>query len=315
MTFRKEKDMKKIFLLVLAILFISLPTTIKGAGFEDEIKDAYKMYYSDYLYETKNYSLSVYCGIVNDEATYAISFVSSRAGEYTIKISDGENIYDVKPYNSRGDIKIIALEKQEKNLEIIIYKGSNKQSLPKRAILEVIEKEDIFLRSNIFNGNDKGSKITKLNNNTNGMIYLLMIGSISIIIGCGTIILVLVSLKKGMFNSKNRKEGVFNFKEFVNQQIEEDRVNQFEIVEIEPEEEEDVPTEREIYSKMNKYDDEERSEFPLSDYLRDRGFMTDYKIASEEEKQQIMLELMRLRDEKKITNDDYLEEAYKLWKE
>lgn len=315
MTFRKEKDMKKIFLLVLAILFISLPTTIKGAGFEDEIKDAYKMYYSDYLYETNNYSLSVYCGIVNDEATYAISFVSSRAGEYTIKISDGENIYDVKPYNSRGDIKIIALEKQEKNLEIVIYKGSNKQSLPKRTILEVVEKEDIFLRSNIFNGNDKGSKITKLNNNTNGMIYLLMIGSISIIIGCGTIILVLVSLKKGMFNSKNRKEGVFNFKEFVNQQIEEDRVNQFEIVEIEPEEEEDVPTEREIYSKMNKYDDEERSEFPLSDYLRDRGFMTDYKIASEEEKQQIMLELMRLRDEKKITNDDYLEEAYKLWKE
>ena len=315
MTSRKEKDMKKIFLLVLTILFISLPTTIKGAGFDEEIKDAYQVYYSKYFYETDNYSLSVYCGIVNDEATYAISFISSRSKEYTMRLSDGENAYEVKPYNGRGDIKIIALEKQEKDLEIIVYRGNNKQSLPKKLILEKVEKEEILLISNILDGNNKGCKVTKLNENSVGTILLLMIGSICVIAGCGIIILVIFILKKGMFDQKKRKEGVFNFKEFINQPIEEAKIDQFEVIETEPIEEEEIPTEREIYSKMNKYDDEERSEFPLSEYLRDKEFMTDYKIASEEEKQQIMLELMRLRDEKKITNDDYLEEAYKLWKE
>ena len=42
--------------------------------------------------------------------------------------------------------------------------------------------------------------------------------------------------------------------------------------------------------------------------------MTDYRIVSTEEKNKIMLELMRLKEQKVITPDDYLDEVSELWK-
>ena len=49
-------------------------------------------------------------------------------------------------------------------------------------------------------------------------------------------------------------------------------------------------------------------------YLQSLGYITDYKLLSEEEKNKIMLELMRLKDTEQITLKKYYEETYQLWK-
>ncbi len=42
--------------------------------------------------------------------------------------------------------------------------------------------------------------------------------------------------------------------------------------------------EQEIYEKNIRYDTDEKSGFPLSEYLIEKGYTVDYKTASEEEK-------------------------------
>ena len=51
----------------------------------------------------------------------------------------------------------------------------------------------------------------------------------------------------------------------------------------------------------------------LRKYLRDKGFNVDYPSLSEAEKNEIMLELMLLRDLKDITLEQYQQEVIKLW--
>ena len=79
---------------------------------------------------------------------------------------------------------------------------------------------------------------------------------------------------------------------------------------------------------MEEYEEEEQAEqeprfgaYPWARYEEEkatstsentsetRAYVTDYNFLSESEKNQIMLELMRLKDEKTITHDEYLEES------
>ncbi len=171
-----------------------------------------------------------------------------------------------------------------------------------------------------------GARITKLTVPHNYTNLIFIVVALAIVVSCGIIILVFWKSKKGMFNERLRKEDTFDFKEFLNQNFDEN-IQEPDTIDLDEDEfsvekEEDLKQDesldkqpKNVYEKSYKDIEEEKSGFSISDYLRDKGLITDYKIASEEEKQSIMLELMRLRDEKKITNDEYLEEAYKLWKE
>ena len=61
-------------------------------------------------------------------------------------------------------------------------------------------------------------------------------------------------------------------------------------------------------------DEDVRSDFNIKKHLQELGFITDYRIIDSEEKNKIMLELMRLKEQKTITQDDYLYEVSELWK-
>ena len=49
-------------------------------------------------------------------------------------------------------------------------------------------------------------------------------------------------------------------------------------------------------------------------YLQDLGYVTEYSALSEDEKNNIMIELMKLKEQGKISLDDYYEESAELWK-
>ncbi len=120
-----------------------------------------------------------------------------------------------------------------------------------------------------------------------------------------------------MFSKEVRKESVFDFKEFINQQTTTPQNND-DWIEVVPEVEEvqndSQESPKEVYEKAPRYVDDEISSIDVKKHLQDAGFVVDYSLVGDEEKNLIMLELMHLKNEGKISNDVYLEEIYKLWK-
>ena len=136
---------------------------------------------------------------------------------------------------------------------------------------------------------------------------------------CALVIFIYYKRRQGLFNQEIRSQNVFNFREFISSNFEVPGTSSqsyeetdFEVIEEDDEEETSSSFFDEHYSWARE--EEERTDFDINSYLQDKGFITDYSILSEEEKNLIMLELMLLRDKKQITRDEYLEETAKLWK-
>lgn len=309
--------MRKVFILILFVL--SLGFTKTKDDYLSEVNSAYQKYEVEYEYETSNYELLVIRGICNNKNTYGIYFYSSDSGKYQLKLQ-GTKEYTLKT-NSRGDIYVLALLNSNEDMYVDIYMGENKQSLPFDLVLKPFEASDL---TNPIEGENKGTAITRLSSFSLDSLSIYMIVCGGVILISSLVVFVFYKKKQGMFNKEVRQEGVFNFKEFLNQNIEEDYKEEVDVSNIIDLEEDDVKvvkeeTQEEPKSVYNKVKDDffysdEASGFNIKTYLSDKGFITDYSSITDDEKNQIMLELMKLKNERKITNDEYLEEVYSLWK-
>lgn len=307
--------MLKFCLMILSLLFLTDIPYANNTEFDESISKSYKEYAEYYNYDNGSFCLKIIQGEVNGKYTYGICFSNEYAKTYNIELVSSENKKYVLPQDRRGDISVIALEKISDTYTINVYKDGEKINLLTKPILSPFDEDDFknIEMTKISFGENKGATITKLNKKGSEVdsFTFVLVGIGLITFGCLIIIFVYAKTKKGMFNKENRSKDVFNFKEFLSQEFDEKPNNEFEVIDISPEKDED---EISVYEHSLRYDDE-ASGFPLEEHLRDKGFVTDYKLASEEEKQQIMLELMKLKNDKTITEDEYLEEAYKLWKE
>lgn len=312
--------MLKFCLVIFSLLFLTNVQYPNNDEFDENVNKAYEEYAKYYEYTNDSFSLNIIRGRVNKKMVYGVCFSNAYAKTYSIELVDSTNKIYLLPTDKRGDISVVALEEIDCNYTINVYEGDKLINLPIKPILKPFD-ENEFNNTDITKvsiGENKGVVFTQLSTKTNISSYVWILGGMVLItIGCVIIILVNAKMKKGMFNKEKRSEGVFNFKEFLSENFNEEPKNEFDIIDIAPVEEkdEDFKSEREIYQKTFRYDDDEVSGFKIQDYLQDKGFVTDYKLASEEEKQKIMLELMKLKNDKKITEDEYLEEAYRLWKE
>src|SRR5690554_6376318 len=124
-----------------------------------------------------------------------------------------------------------------------------------------------------------------------------------------------------MFRTDLSSANVFKFKEFINSVVVAAELEQEEttwqnthtedlgVVAIN----EEKPIIKSTY-KWYHYE-EEVSDFDIKKHLAELNLVSDSSEASIEEKNKVMLALMRLRDQEKITYDDYLNEISELWKE
>ena len=71
---------------------------------------------------------------------------------------------------------------------------------------------------------------------------------------------------------------------------------------------------KEVYEKRAYYDNDEDNNVSVKDILKENNYRTDYNNMTEEEKNKVMLFLMKLRYENKITEEQYKEEANRLWR-
>ena len=306
---------RKLLLTIILSAFALLSVTTQTKDeFISEVKDAYSKYQITFDYNTPNYEISVVRGICNSKCVYGLYFYSVDANRYEVRLF-GEKEYTVNK-TKRGDVSLIAISNIKEDITVEVYLGENKQYFG-NLVLSSFNESDL-VDYNV--GNGKGAPISKLRSGDLSFLGYYLIACCVVILFSMVVVFIFYKKKKGMFDKSIRSEGVFNFKEFLNTDIEEEERNEIDIDNVIDLEEEapntEVVEEKSVYKKVKDEDfyGDGESGFPLKEYLADKGFVTDYSMIGEEEKDQIMLELIKLKNEKKITNDEYLDEVYKLWK-
>lgn len=280
----------KILLTIILSFMISLGTLQeKVDNFNSTCNEGYEYYLNCLEKDESTYYLRVNFGGIGDEVSYSFCFLSLEANEYTLKIIQDNKNYDL-PSDDRGDYFVYRLV-TEKNIELGIYKEN---ILTDHIVVNLYQKSDILSMDSVLHGEGKGLNATNLNGNNLNITPVLAIIFSSIIIICIIIILVLSILKKGWFNKKNRQA----------------TITQYATAEVEVVEE----TVTEPFPKSNTekphFEEDDRD---ISLILQAKGFNTDYANLEMTEKNKIMLELMRMKDFKEISESEYRSEVIKLW--
>lgn len=143
----------------------------------------------------------------------------------------------------------------------------------------------------------------------------IVIPVIIICAGISLLFLIINIIKLIIRNKKERNTSDFKFSEFIEKEISEEKLEEIDISRIKYfEEKKEKEEPKEVYTKQDKHVQDEESGFSVKEYLSSKGFNLDYSSLNDEEKNKIMLELMMLKDNHKITQDEYLMETYELWK-
>jgi hypothetical protein len=295
--------------------------------FEEQLKSGYDEYV---LYEqnTNNYyDLKIYVGKYKEKIYYSIYFRNEIPNQpYNIKLSYKNKTYNLKK-TQRGDVfePAVAINNASSfSIEVYDVRGGG-QPRPEFANLSTISLEEFANLEGRIPGKGEGFTLSRMKSDiyfdTSFIIYIALV---AVLIVCGLIIFIFYKKKKGMFNSDLRSANVFNFKEFLNsvqkdtftEQVEEEVI--YEETNFEDTENPHIseePKEKVVHQTyIWQHYEEEKSDFDIKKHLRVQNLPTDYRLASIEDKNKVMIELMRLRDQGKITQDDYLDEISELWK-
>ena len=282
--------MLKCFLtfLVCLISLNNTPVITKTENFMNKINNAYEQYEEIDSYSNSEYNLVIVRGINNQTPCYGICFTSVEAQKYYLVVKiDGQRM--TLETDSRKDSLAYAI-KAASEISIEIYdKDGNLQSYEKS--LPKFSKSDL---TNTVKGENQGIKESTLTIYAKKSPFLLafIIVLSSIILVSGVLILILFILRKGMFNKATRKSGVINIRDLVNEQtFDNPKENYFENMD-QNQTKDDSINEDEKPTSSNKPSTKIKD---IKAYLQDKGFVTDYRLLSEEEKNKIMIELIKLK--------------------
>ena len=234
---------------------------------------------------------------------------------HTIKVSINNRQYDLQKTN-RGDYNLPAIKY---NGDIVINIVNDNSTKPIAEIKHLSVDEFSSLHPEVIKGENQGLRFASFSGSG---FSLRNVGTLSLIFG-GVIIIVSIIIflfykrRKGIFSEEKRADNVFNYREYVNEfasnQNQEIYTNNNYIV---PEEE--IETEvlepQKAYERQRFYEEEVEDFIDIEKVLKEKGFNTDYQNALEYEKNEIMMELMKMRDLKEISPTQYREETIKLWK-
>lgn len=311
----------KILLLILSFI---LPLSITSSNvdkkqneFLEEVEYNYVCYNIFDSIDTNEYSILIVKGIYNIKAAYGISFISIEEGEYHCVLESSSESYLL---TEKGiSAKCLALDASTSYILRIYNKDNKEVKTSDRIVLNKFSPTDYDKSaSDVVNGLGKGMVFTSLvPYKTNLPFFKVLIYVMSgIIVIISIIIIVMAINKRGMFNAEKRKEGVIKMRDLLEQDTNDLKETDLfkDYVPIEEKNVEVIPESQ----KYNKEDDsDELVSSKIADikaYLHDLGFVTEYNSLDEDDKNKIMLELIKLKNEGSITLKAYYEETYQLWK-
>lgn len=303
----------KFILTLLMIAFLKTPIDQGLEDFNSQVQDGYSQY--TVLYENTNtyYRLKIIEGVNDGKVNFGIYLFNIQSKSHRLVIEVGNSSYTLKT-NSRGDYIVPAFSiEDEAKIFIIDEMNSIRYTLNiKNKSVSDFEKYE-----EIFDGNGQGLSKEKLRLTVN-LETMDIITIVFIIVSCvfGVVLVLMYIFKLGMFNPNRRKANVYNFRPtiYVQEYEHDEETDHLEIDRTRFERvQEEEPQVVNMYPYQREYDDED-DDVDVGEILRNDGFNTDYSSLSEEEKNQIMLELMMLRDKKIISISSYKKEVIKLWK-
>jgi hypothetical protein len=311
----------KYFMTLLSVVILSSSAREDFTNSYSALVDEAYTEYIEEKHENPNYDygITLIKGLINNQVRYGFSFYNENAKSYYIRVYYNGRLYQVDT-DSRGDVQVVALNLQEGDVfSLVVFdsKNSVKEALPEFENITIMTKEEFNALEVRKTGQGKGVSLTRLRTtiifDSSIWIYL---GAFLIVAGCALIIFIYYKKRKGLFAPEMRSQNVFNFREFLSTSFEmtEPQDDDYEetVAEEIPEQSDPdyVPVQHYPWSRV----EDESSGFDIGGYLRNKGYITDYRLLGEEEKNKIMMELMYLRDQRLITKDEYLEETSRLWK-
>lgn len=304
--------MKLLFSLWLALLSI-IPITEPLPSSDNAQEHFFQTVENEYKYFMQSTELSYYNddldivivqGIYGDVPSYGVSFYSN---DYIVALKTVDGFYTL-PQVSKVSAMVIAV-KADVTYEVVVYSQNGEEyQLPKRIILKKFIEEDLNFDI-LEQGNNNFKPFVKLNVYTFRLpFFKVLIIVFSSVIAVSLLgILLMFIFKKGLFDKNKRKQGVLDIKSILEAETEdsasEDIFENCEVLSIK----EDEITDQTIEEPKEQIED-------IKAYLQALGYVTDYNLLSEDEKNKIMLELMHLKDTEQISLKKYYEETYQLWK-
>lgn len=314
-------------LLVLFLSFISFiavgSSTLSKESIEktqmdflDSVEKGYQYYGNYETIEFDEFSLLIVKGIYNDSPCYGLSFVSATANSYYLVLETKSSSFTMPKNGNNGSLAIAI--KADINYTVSIYDSNDKKVEMKEINLPKFSSNE-FNYSSAISGQATGVKFTTLTEFKTRLPFLpVLLITLASLTGFVLLVLgVLFVLKKGYFNKEKRKEGVISMRDIY--EAETDDIETDGISFDYEEKKEDYSSDDELIPVINpnKREDDEPAISKvdnIKDYLRDKGFFVDYNVLSEEEKNKIMMELIKLKNDGLITLDAYYKETYELWK-
>lgn len=294
--------MRKILVVFLLIInLLGLPSPLLDE-FNNNINNGYEKYAIISDIDNQYYHFKVIQGINKQKMSFGVLLYNYDAKSHIIEIIINDNKYNLSK-TKRGDFSIEAIRFNDDIITINVL--DEKQSIRQSVVLH----NELSNEYTLQNGLNKGIKFSNVIRNISNQLLLTFI-FLSVIIICLIIIVVLAITKKGMFNPERRKKDVFNLRELIDNYTKE-APSTFDNVILE---EEKVDDKKEVYKRIRDYEDDDEISIDVENILMTKGYNINYDIISMEEKNKIMLELMRMRDFKEITLEQYKEEVIKLWK-
>lgn len=319
--------------LSIALLFFSPLAASHISDFDNEVQKTYDQYQEtagepELYKEYPEYTIKIVRGIMDGEVRYGLFFSSDNPGAYYADLRIGDQLYSL-PKTARGDIYAVALDLKANDVfsVAVFLKGGKPISLPQGSPflnIRIVTLEEFQALSSVVPGEGLGTELTRLQTagGFDWMIFL-YIAFACIAVSCISVMIIFYRKHLGMFKDDVKSQNVFNFREFLNSAFEEPQTYpEATVIVQEHEEDEEEPhdnaaSEQEsphyVYHSWSR-DDDDTSGFDIGSYLKSRGLSADYTLANEEEKNRIMLELMKLRDSHTITQDDYYREVGSLWR-
>ena len=272
--------------------------------FDDEVNRVYSTYRLVDDYENPYYAIKLVHGLVNDQMTYGVSFFSSQAKQYSLKMSYQNQVYDL-PCNRRGDINIVALNlKEGSTFSLIVFDyDEHPQSLTRFQNINVISKTEFLTLSNPTTGLGEGMKPLKLRTILSwSPLTIFYFAMLFVFLICALVLIIFYWQKKGFFE-KTTDENIDSKNTMFDDLREEDSPLIQEPILASSFDQKPVWEEEEIPTVVN-----------VKEHLSLLGLNTNYQVMSDGEKFQVMSELIKLRDQKLLSKDDYLMEVMLLWK-
>lgn len=307
--------MKTIILSIFILLSTIVPlsnTMVEESESEflNQCQEGYSSYTIITTEETEKYFLTIVIGEIDKQIGYSIFFYSQEPKEYKIIFTDNKQTKYTLDENSRGDIIVHNLQiKADYCLEV----QNNNITTNSIEVNNIDYETYVNQYTTIINqGQNIGFKKKELNKvNIFSLTIILCIIFITIIVVGIIILLVLFINKKGLFNEDKINEE-FMEEHQIKSSIENYIYNNPKNNEIEAEEVEVVnEIKNEVYEKNQRYEDEEPRDVSL--LLIQKGFNTNYQELNTEEKNIIMVELMKMKQFQEITEEEYRTEIIKLW--